>query len=26
VATLFLIEAYHSVPWSRMLIDALGLS
>jgi hypothetical protein len=26
VATLFLIEAYRSVPWSRMLIDALGLS
>jgi len=26
VATLFLIELYRSVPWSRMLIDALGLS
>ena len=26
VATLFLIEVYRSVPWSRMLIDALGLS
>lgn len=26
VATLFLIEAYRAVPWSRMLIDALGLS
>ena len=26
VATFFLIEAYRSVPWSRMLIDALGLS
>ena len=26
VATLFLIEAYRSVPWSRMLIDGLGLS
>jgi hypothetical protein len=26
VATLFLIEAYRSVPWTRMLIDALGLS
>ena len=26
VATLFLIEIYRSVPWSRMLIDALGLS
>ena len=26
VATLFLIEAYRGVPWSRMLIDALGLS
>jgi hypothetical protein len=26
VATLFLIEAYRSVPWTRMLIDGLGLS
>jgi hypothetical protein len=26
VATLFGIEIYRSVPWSRMLIDALGLS
>jgi hypothetical protein len=26
VATLFLIEAYRAVPWSRMLIDALGRS
>ena len=26
VATLFLIEAYRSVPWTRMLIDALGRS
>jgi hypothetical protein len=26
VVTLFLIEIYRSVPWSRMLIDALGLS
>jgi len=26
VAALFLIESYRSVPWSRMLIDALGLS
>ena len=26
IATLFLIEAYRSVPWSRMLIDGLGLS
>jgi hypothetical protein len=26
VATLFLIEAYRSVPWTRMLIDTLGLS
>jgi hypothetical protein len=26
VATLFLIEAYRSVPWTRLLIDALGLS
>jgi hypothetical protein len=26
VAALFLIEIYRSVPWSRMLIDALGLS
>jgi hypothetical protein len=26
LATLFLIEIYRSVPWSRMLIDALGLS
>jgi hypothetical protein len=26
VATLFGIEAYRAVPWSRMLIDALGLS
>lgn len=26
VATLFLIEAYRSIPWTRMLIDALGLS
>jgi hypothetical protein len=26
VAALFVIEAYRSVPWSRMLIDALGLS
>jgi hypothetical protein len=26
VAALFLIEAYRSVPWSRMLIDALGRS
>ena len=26
LATLFAIEAYRSVPWSRMLIDALGLS
>jgi hypothetical protein len=26
VATLFLIEAYRGVPWTRMLIDGLGLS
>ena len=26
VATLFLIEAYRHVPWSRMLVDGLGLS
>jgi hypothetical protein len=26
VATLLLIELYYSVPWTRMLIDALGLS
>ena len=26
VATLLLIAAYDSVPWTRMLIDALGLS
>jgi hypothetical protein len=26
VATLFLIEAYRNVPWTRMLIDGLGLS
>jgi hypothetical protein len=26
VVTLFGIEVYRSVPWSRMLIDALGLS
>ena len=26
VATLFVIEVYRSVPWSRMLIDALGRS
>jgi len=26
VATLFLIEAYRNVPWTRLLIDALGLS
>jgi hypothetical protein len=26
VVTVFLIEIYRSVPWSRMLIDALGLS
>ena len=26
IATLFLIEAYRSVPWARMLIDGLGLS
>ena len=26
VATVFVIEVYRSVPWSRMLIDALGLS
>jgi hypothetical protein len=26
LATLFGIELYRSVPWSRMLIDALGLS
>ncbi len=26
VATLLLIEVYYSVPWTRMLIDALGLS
>jgi hypothetical protein len=26
IATLFLIEAYRHVPWSRVLLDALGLS
>jgi hypothetical protein len=26
VTTLFAIEAYRSVPWTRMLIDGLGLS